>query len=151
MALCSFWLPAHSLDIYRWVDDHGKIHMADVVPEKYRTSAKLVSYRRDIVSDAERQNAAGRAARNMRPPVPGQVDSTPQPTIATVPNSEQPAQQLTCTQKWDEYYRSQECFAPYMIRNGTGGSILRPEAYQNCQEIETPALECEYDKRQSKQ
>lgn len=148
-ALCSFGLPAHSLDIYRWVDDVGKIHMADVVPEKYRTTAKLVSYRRDNVSDAERQNAEARAASNKRPLVPEQVNATTQPTIVNAPRPVQMGQQLTCTQKWDEYYRSQECFAPYMIRQGSGGSLLRPEAYQYCQEIKTPAMECEYDKRQS--
>lgn len=150
-ALCSFGLPAHSLDIYRWVDDLGKIHMADVVPEKYRTTEKLVSYQRDNISDAERQNAGVRAASNKRPLVPEQVDAITQPTIVNAPKTVQPVQQLTCAQKWDDYYRSQECFAPYMIRNGSGGSILRPEAYQNCQEIKTPTMECEYDKRQSKQ
>lgn len=150
-ALCGFGLPAHSLDIYRWVDDLGKIHMSDVVPEKYRATAKLVSYRKDNVSEADRQNAEGRTASNRRTRVPEQDEAITQPAIGNASKPVQPVQQLTCTQKWDAYYRSQECFAPYMVRNGSGGSILRPEAYQNCQEIKTPAMECEYDKRQSKQ
>lgn len=150
IALCSFGPPAHSLDIYQWVDDLGKTHIADVVPEKYKTTAKLLNYRRDNISDAERQSAEAKAAKSKLLLAPKQIDAITQPTVDNTPKPVEPVQHLTCTQKWDEYYRSQECFAPYMIRNGMGGSILRPEAYQNCQEIKTPAMECEYDKRPSK-
>jgi Domain of unknown function (DUF4124) len=150
-ALYGFGLPAHALDIYRWVDDAGKIHMSDVVPENYKATAKLVSYRKDNISDAERQNAETKSASNKRSLVPEQVDTVPQPLSANVRKPLQPVQNLTCNQKWDEYYRSQECFAQYMMRTGMGGAVLRPEAHQNCQEVKTPTMECEYDKRQSKQ
>ena len=124
--------------------------MSDVVPEKYRAAAKLVNYRKDNISGAERQNAEAKLNSIKRKLVPEQVAETSNPTIFGDPTPEEPAQQITCSQKWDAYYRSQECFAQYMIRNGLGGSTLRPEAHQNCQEVKTPTMECEYDKRQSK-
>lgn len=147
--LCSVGLPARALDIYRWVDELGKIHIADVVPEKYKATAKLLSYRKDNISDAERQNAEAQAAKNKIPPEQTQTDAITQPTAVNAPKPVQSGQRLTCTQKWDEYYRSQECFAPYMVRF-SGGSLIKPEAYKFCQEVKTPTMECEYDKRQSK-
>ncbi|BDT73416.1 hypothetical protein os4_29650 [Comamonadaceae bacterium OS-4] len=146
--LCSFGSPAHSLDIYQWVDEQGKTHMADVVPEKYRAKAKLVSYRKDNVGDTERQDAEARAAKTKSLLAPKQTDAVPQAMPASAPKPVELTQQQSCTQKWDAYYRSQECFAPYMIRF-SGGSTIRPEAYEHCQEVKTPTMECEYDKRPS--
>lgn len=150
-ALCSWGLPADALDIYQWVDDLGQIHMADVVPEKYRKTAKLLSYRKDSISDADRQNAEAQAAKSKPPPAPNQTEAITPPTIVNAPKPVLPVERLSCTQRWDEYYRSQECFAPYLMRNGMGGSTIRPEAYRHCREVKTPTMECEYDKRQSKQ
>lgn len=147
-ALCSFGPPALSLDIYQWVDEQGKTHMADVVPEKYRDKAKLVNYRKDNVGDSERQDAEARAAKTKNLLAPKQPDAMPRAVPASAPKPVELGQQQTCTQKWDAYYRSQECFAPYMVRF-YGGSTIRPEAYQHCQEVKTPTMECEYDKRPS--
>jgi hypothetical protein len=149
-ALSSFGLPAHSLDIYQWVDELGKTHMGDVVPEKYKAKAKLLNYRRDNISDADRRSAEAKVANSKVLLKPQQTDAPTQPTITHTPEPAEPAQSLSCTQKWDAYYRSQECFAPYLVRNGMGGSTIKPEAYVHCREVKSPTMECEYDKRPSK-
>ena len=45
--------------------------------------------------------------------------------------------QDTCDAKWERYFKSQECFAPYRNANGT----LKPGAYENCTEVKKPS-EC---------
>lgn len=147
-ALCSVGPPALSLDIYQWVDEQGKTHMSDVVPEKYQAKAKLVNYRKDNVGDTEKQEAAARAAKTQSLLAPKQNVPAAQVPLAGAAKPAEPTRQQTCTQKWDAYYRSQECFAPYMIRF-SGGSTIRPEAYDHCQEVKTPTMECEYNKRPS--
>src|SRR5688572_22583520 len=53
--------PAGAADIYRWVDENGKVHMSDVVPEKYRKSAKRIGSPSEV-SPAQREEAEARAA-----------------------------------------------------------------------------------------
>lgn len=149
-ALYGSVLPVQALDIYRWTDEMGKVHISDTVPEKYRSVAKLVNYSKGNTSDAPQQNSGAKVANTKRPPAPDQDADASQATAIGARKPAQATQPLSCNQKWDEYYRSQECFAQYMVRNGMGGSFIRPEAYQNCQEVKTPTMECEYDKRQSK-
>jgi hypothetical protein len=43
----------------------------------------------------------------------------------------------TCDAKWERYFKSQECFAPYRNANGS----LKPGAYENCTEVKKPT-EC---------
>lgn len=43
----------------------------------------------------------------------------------------------TCAKKWERYYKSQDCFAPYHNVNGT----MKPGAEEHCVEVQTP-LEC---------
>ena len=45
-ALCSTGAVAGT--VYRWVDEQGKVHYAEVVPERYRNKAKPV----DVTSNA---------------------------------------------------------------------------------------------------
>jgi hypothetical protein len=137
-------------DIFQWVDDAGKTHMSDVVPDKYKATAKRINSRKYELSDTERKNEEARVAKEKRrverKPIDtaelSDEDSTPD--LPSQPLA--PLQQTTCTQKWDAYYRSQECFAQFMIRTGAG-SLLKPEAYAVCQNVESPAMVCEYDKR----
>jgi len=43
----------------------------------------------------------------------------------------------TCARKWERYYKSQECFAPYHNVDGS----MKPGAHENCTDIKYPA-EC---------
>jgi hypothetical protein len=146
--LISCWLPVHALDIYQWVDDSGKTHMSEMVPEKFKATAKRVDSRRYEVSDDQRNAALARAAKDKRLLAPKQIAEVAQPTVVNDAKPVEPVQQSTCSKKWDEYYRSQECFAPF-LRRFSGGATLNPEAYSKCKNVNTPAMECDYDKRQS--
>ncbi len=148
--LITFAAPSSAIEIYKWVDDDGKIHMSDVIPEKYKAAAKRVNSRRYELSDAERNDAEVRAAKEKLRVERKQIDTEEQLGVVDVPKPVKPVQQSTCSQKWDAYRRSEECFAPFFIRTGQG-SFLKPEAYQVCQVVESPTMVCEYDKRASGQ
>jgi|GEM_PF-6170704 len=50
--------------IWRWTDDQGRAHYADVVPEKYRDVAKPVAPDAPVPTEDERRAAQARAALN---------------------------------------------------------------------------------------
>jgi hypothetical protein len=145
-ALVFFSTSGYATEIYRWVDEAGKTHMSDVVPEKYRATAKSVNSRKYELSDSERKDAEARAAKLKSPIVREKVEPVAEPDVVDVPKPLETGPHSTCAQKWDAYYQSQDCFAPFFIRTGQG-SFLKPEAYDVCQVVETPAMACEYDKR----
>lgn len=152
--LIIFSTTGYAIEIYKWVDDAGKSHMSDMVPEKYRAAAKRVSSRKYELSDAEYRDAQIRAAeikstKDKGPVEREPVDAIAPPDVPNVPHPQNLGQQSTCVQKWDAYTRSQECFAPFFIRTGQG-SFLKPEAYLACQDIPSPAMVCDYDKRAGK-
>lgn len=47
-----------------------------------------------------------------------------------------------CEALWQEYFKSQECFAPYHTRSG-----ILAEAYRYCKEVVSPAHRCGPAKR----
>lgn len=148
--LAYFSAPCAAVEIFQWVDEAGKTHMSDVVPDKYKATAKRFNSRKYELSDAERKNEEARVAKEKRRIEHPKIESVEPPDVDTAPETASlplaPMPQTTCTQKWDAYYRSQECFAKFMIRFGEG-SLLKPEAYAACQNVESPAMVCEYDKR----
>lgn len=122
--------------------------MADVVPEKYRATAKPLNYLKDNVTDAERQDAEAKAAKTKSLLAPKQSEVAPAPVAAvSSPKPVDAAQRPSCNQKWDEFYSSQDCFAPYSVPT-KWGVHFKPEAFSKCQEVKMPVKECGYDKRQ---
>ena len=80
---------AQATDVYRWVDEHGRVHLADSVPDRYKSSAMRI---------------AGPVTRaNSRQPVPQRTDRT----------------HSDCAALHLAYRRSQECFAPFIQANGS--------------------------------
>ena len=142
--------PCAAAEFFQWVDDAGKTHVSDVIPDKYKATAKHFNSRKYELSDTERKNEEARAAKEKQRTERKQIDTVEPPDPDSTQTSPShpfaPAQPTTCTEKWDAYYRSQECFAKFMLRTGTG-SLLKPEAYAACQNVESPAMVCEYDKR----
>ena len=53
--------PLYAGDIYRWVDENGRIQFSDVVPEKYKKSAKKIDSRQYELSAEQRREAEARA------------------------------------------------------------------------------------------
>lgn len=48
---------ANATDIYRWVDDQGRIHIADSIPEHYRSNATRIDSKQFELSESERSAA----------------------------------------------------------------------------------------------
>ena len=152
--LIIFRMPLHAMDIYRWVDDAGQTHMSDVVPEKYKAVAKRIDSKKFDISDADRLQAQDRAAKDKLLTERKPSDVVAEPTVLNDPKLANPKlappmPQGTCSQKWDAYYSSQECFAPFTVRSRYG-NIIRPEGFQQCQIVESPVKTCDYDKRLSR-
>lgn len=133
-------------DIYRWVDEQGHTHLSDAVPERYKAKATKIDSRRFEVSERDAQEAAARAAKErqrqaaleaeraqaaQRPASESGIFSAPPGKAA----DKAPATQ--CDRLWQEYFKSQECFAPYFTRNG-----IKAEAFEHCKEVVSPDQQC---------
>lgn len=147
--LIIFGMPPHAMDIYRWVDDAGQTHMSDVVPEKYKAVAKRIDSKKFDISDADRLQAQDRAAKDKLLTERKPSDAVADPKVLNDPKPADPMPQSTCSQKWDAYYSSQECFAPFVVPSRYGMKI-RPEGFQQCPIVESPVKTCDYDKRLSR-
>jgi len=145
---CALALVAHATDIYRWVDDQGRTHFADVVPERYKSVATKIDSKSSELSEGARAEAAARAARERTQAefeaaqrARSQAAKTAAPPLSTSTASQPPRNdsgETECDRLWRAYRESAECFAPYMRRRGG----TRVEAYQHCQQLPSPAQQC---------
>lgn len=132
--------------VYRWVDENGRTHVSDVVPEKYRGSAKPVNLGPYEVSPEDRKQAEERAARDKASASirkPGAAEkASPPASAASAPPSRRPSQGVTGTTDcatWRRLYQeSLDCFGPY--RTTRGG--IKPEAFDNCTLVPSPDEKC---------
>jgi len=127
-------LPCIAADIYRWVDENGKVHISDVVPEKYKGSARRIDGGQAPTAqqrqEAEERAAADRARAKASAATPPAI-----PAAATLPAT--PAE-TECEKAHRLYRESQDCFAPYVNTNGS----VRAEAFQNCAAVPDPSPRC---------
>lgn len=141
--------PLQAVDIYRWVDEQGRTHLSDVVPERYRDSATRTDARVHELTPEQRREAQARAARDrLQATPPGTSVSVPPtsptaPTLATpAPPVKRPVERVTastsCTTWWRLYRESQKCFGPFR----TVGGGVKPEAFDHCNEIPSPETRC---------
>lgn len=138
---------ASATDIYRWVDENGRTHLSDVVPERYRDAATRVDSRSHELTLEQQREARERAAREAEragraPPAAAQAPQPPAPVVSPTAVVKRPAQTVTestdCTTWWRLYQEGQECFGPFRL---VGGGI-KPEAFDHCNEIPSPELRC---------
>lgn len=138
-------------DLYRWVDENGSTHVSDVVPAPYRGIAERVDTSASEISDAQRQEALARAAREKqladeRDRAAQIEQSQPPPTRPkTAELSPSDNSDAECEQLIREYRESQECFAPFMFSHGNGRhrrSGVRQEAYLYCKRVQSPYAKC---------
>jgi hypothetical protein len=139
---------ANATVIYRWVDEDGRTHVSDVVPDKYKKSATRIDSTQYEASPAQRKEAQERAAKEKAlveeaakrrasapPSAPASVASAPAA-------AKRPAQGVTdstdCETWWRLYHESEECFGAY--RTVRGG--LKPEAFEMCNPIPSPKPKC---------
>ena len=148
---CSF--VAYAAVIYQWVDESGRAQMSDVVPEKYKKTAKRIDSRQFNLSPEERGAAEANAAqlkakadeaeaRHKRaqqatPPIPASAASARQSALA--PN-------LSDCASWRKaFLESKDCFARHQTNHGP----LRQGAYETCgAEIPNPEPKCGPEKWQ---
>lgn len=133
--------PACAADIYRWVDENGKVHVSDVVPEKYRSSARRIDSRESEVSPQQRAEAEARAAADRAKANAAATAAAPagaaQPTGQ--PASKPPAAAETdCEQAHRLYKESIDCFAPFV----TAGGSVKGDAFKQCTPLADPSPRC---------
>lgn len=139
---------AHSATIYRWVDEKGRTHLSDVVPEKYRKSAKRTDSGQYEVPAERRKEAEARAAKDKARAAEAararasQAAAAPASAASAPAPAKRPAEGVTestdCDTWWRLFQESQDCFGPF--RNVKGG--IKPEAFEQCNPIPSPELKC---------
>ena len=137
LLLCSFSLAARADEVFKWIDENGKVHYGDTVPEKYRQESKKVDSSSPEVTDAQRHEAEARTAQEkarldaLQKSRDANADAVP---YAAPSPPDAPKVVNECEEQMRKYLQSQECFAPY--RNANGG--INPEAFQRCTEVKQP-------------
>lgn len=111
-------------EIYKWIDENGRTHFGEVVPEKYKKSATPMA--------AQPLNTIqGSALRGPSRPATAPADvSAPQSAEIERPLTEAER----CRAEQARYSRSQACFARYRNANGS----LKSEATENCENVPQP-------------
>ena len=144
--ICLLATAAVAATVYRWVDEQGKVHYSDLVPERYKSTAKPVNdlgteptpeQRREALERAQREKAKALA------PSAGQSGPTESAQPASAPPKKRPAQvpnEQTDCDTWQRlYFESIDCFGPY--RTVRGG--VKPEAFEVCNVVpEPPPTRC---------
>lgn len=136
-------------DIYRWVDEQGRTHWSDVVPERYKSRATRIDSRQHELTPEQQREAAERAARERARapalPEPPAADAPPTVTpAAPAPPAvvKRPVERVTdstdCATWWRLFHESEACFGPFR----TVGGGIKPEAFEYCNEIPSPEMPC---------
>jgi len=139
--------PLHAADIYRWVDDAGRTHLSDVVPEKYKKSAQRIDSKQFDVSAEQRREAEAlasqekaRAAQAMQRKT--RADAAEAARAAWAGTLGKPRtsgnDSNDCATLQRLYRESQECFAPYRTVNGS----TKAEAFEKCTVVVNPEVKC---------
>lgn len=147
----SVWLltaaAAQAATIYRWVDEQGRVNYSEVVPERYRSTAKPIDAAPGQPTEEQQREARERAQKERdraavadppRPPTRAVAPTAP----ASRPAAKRPAQvpdEGTDCDTWQRLYQeSIECFGPY--RTVRGG--VKPEAFDRCNAVSEPPSRC---------
>jgi uncharacterized protein DUF4124 len=123
-------------EVFRWVDENGKTHYGDVVPEKYKQKAKRVDSSGPEVSGAQRQEAAERAAKE-KARLDALQKSRDAKDDAAKAGSPAPVAQSgdECEEQMKAYLDSLACFDKYRNAKGRGAKV---EGFQECKEVPQP-------------
>jgi hypothetical protein len=144
--------PLYAADIYRWVDENGRIQFSDVVPEKYKKSAKRIDSRQYELSAEQRREADARAEqekaqaaeatqRKARADAEKAANAAAAAAAAAAAQTKpRPAvdENTDCATLYRLYRESLDCFAPYITANGT----TKAEAFAKCTPVADPSRKC---------
>ncbi len=138
--------PAWAGTVYRWVDDNGRVHYGEQVPERYRAQARAIDTPANAPTAEQQHEAMVRAQRDKAraaalgaaAPASGASAARPPAPAASRPPAKRPAQlpdeRTDCTTWQRLYQESLDCFGPY--RTAHGG--LKAEAFERCNEVSEP-------------
>lgn len=151
LLICSIMLlsPLYAADIYRWVDENGRTQFSDVVPEKYKKSAKRmdsrqyelnVEQRREAEARAEQEKAQAAEATQRKARAEAEKTANAASAAAAVQTKPRPAvdKNTDCATLYRLYRESLDCFAPYITANGT----TKSEAFAKCTPVPDPSRKC---------
>lgn len=137
----------HAADVYRWVDETGRVQFSDTVPEKYRDKATRVDTRPSELTDAQRREAEARA---LQARARAAETAAAQARVASAPPRALPAPVAAasaaaptatdCATLHRLYQESQACFGPYRTVHGT----TKAEGYEKCTVVADPTPQCGY-------
>jgi hypothetical protein len=126
--------------VYRWVDEQGQVHYGEIVPPRFRDTARPVDLAAPAPDAAQQRSALERAARDQARAASAAADAGRAPVApatagsgsAGPPVHKRPARipdPGTDCETWQRLYReSQDCFGPYRtVRRG-----IKPEAFEAC-------------------
>ncbi|MEO8021143.1 DUF4124 domain-containing protein [Polaromonas sp.] len=140
---------SQAADIWRWVDEHGRTHMADSVPERYKAAATKIESQKFQLSESERAAAAARAAKDRERLAAietqrSRAEAAQLPASSPVSAASSPGGQSStdkpeteCDALWRTYHDSQRCFAPHLFPRG-----IKAEAFQQCKIVLSPSQRC---------
>lgn len=129
--------------VYKWVDEHGKVHYGDAPPDHAQSKKKPVKIETPAPSPGERDAALKRAEAERRKldhltQSRRNADEKAKHRPATATAGSAPPNETPCQKEWREFRERAACFAPY--RTATGG--IKAEAYQKCKEAVQPSSVC---------
>jgi hypothetical protein len=125
--LLSLHAPICFAQVYRWVDSNGKVHYGEVVPERYKAGARLVTGSSPDPTPAQTREAKERAERDKR-----EAAERERARSASAPSAARPGQgtgsaDTSCEAEWKKFAQSNECYSPYLFRGG-----VKPEGAEKC-------------------
>lgn len=143
-----FSAAAAAADIYRWVDENGRVSVSDEVPARYRGVATKIDTSAADISDHQRQQAVERAGRE-RLRARESIEAANTAPVQAKAGELKPlpnANESECDALIRAYRESEECFAPFKLREADGSlrqdGAVREEAYRYCTSIPAPFDKC---------
>lgn len=139
LSLCLATFGSRSAEIFKWVDENGQTHYGASVPDKYKKSAKKFDRQVTEPTEAQRQEAEARHAKD-KAAAESTATSKEKPDQPPAKSPSGPAvagtddKDTSCEAQKSRYEQSMRCFAPYMT--ATGG--IKAEAFQHCTEVKQP-------------
>ena len=130
---------AHA-ELFKWVDENGKTHYGDRVPDRYQKQQKALKVEKSP-SQADRDAALQRnrkektAADALKAQRDAKAEAAGKPSK---PAAAAPPNETACQKEWRVFLEAKTCFQPF--RTATGG--IRAEAYEHCKEVAEPKSIC---------
>lgn len=130
--------PSWGTDIFKWVDENGKVHYGDSPVSEPHRGSKRVEVHADSLTQAQREEAHARVAAEKlnaeRIAIEKQKKNETQVSSSAPPEKRNINVREQCEEEKRLYEESGACFAPFRL---VGGGI-KAEAFKHCTQIKRP-------------